>query len=250
MDAAVAGQRPGDGLARVAVQRAALAGRPQQPLLVGLPVHGDQVLAEFGEQPDGHRPAADVRPGAALGGDGTADQQGAVVEFGAGLDGAQGRRGVGGQFEPALDHRPAGAAAYQARVGAAAEQQAEAGHHHGLAGAGLAGDDGEPRCQFDHGVLDDTKISYPHLVQHGDDLTRFRPRRATSGNPAPSSSSVPGLVRRLPRCSLRHRAQPQEVLRERADGQRVGDGADAGGAAEQDADDQHGQLDAGADQAQ
>ena len=57
----VLGQRYGDGVARVPVERLALPGRAQQSLLVGLAVHRDEVVGEFGEQPHRHGTAADVR---------------------------------------------------------------------------------------------------------------------------------------------------------------------------------------------
>ncbi len=242
VDPPVAGQRPGDGLARVAVQRAALAGGAQQALLVGLAVHGDQLLAEFGEQPDRHGPAADVGARAPLGGDRPADQQRTVVQLGPRLQGAGGRRGPGGQPDPPLHHGPVGAAPHQPGVGPATEQQPEAGHHHGLARTCFARHRCEARCQFDHRVIDDAKIPYPHLVQHGDDLTRFHPHRATSPGPERASSSLP--------VQLRHCAPPHEELCQRPDRERVGDRPDPRRAAQQDSDHQHRQLDTGADQPQ
>ena len=49
--------RPGEP-----VERLALPARPQQLLLVGLPVHGHQVVGQVGEQRDGDRPAAREGP--------------------------------------------------------------------------------------------------------------------------------------------------------------------------------------------
>ncbi len=49
--------------------------------------------------------------------------------------------------EPALDPRFGRAVAHQLRIGAAARQQVERVDDQGLARAGLAGDDGQPRAQ-------------------------------------------------------------------------------------------------------
>ena len=43
----------------------------------------------------------------------------------------------------------AGARPDHPAVGAPAEEQPQRGHHHGLAGPGLAGDDGEPRPELE-----------------------------------------------------------------------------------------------------
>ena len=133
--------------AGVAVEGAALLGRPGQPQLVGLAVHGEQALGELGDHADRDAAAAEEGPGPALGAHRAGEDQAAVVVgVGAGVGGALPRPGEsGGQHEPALDPGPAGGAD-PAGVGPAAEEQGQAGDHHGLAGAGLAGDDGEARC--------------------------------------------------------------------------------------------------------
>ena len=59
----------GDLLAAEPVERLALRPGLQQPVLVGLAVHGDERLGDLGERRDRHRGAADERAGAALGGD-------------------------------------------------------------------------------------------------------------------------------------------------------------------------------------
>lgn len=59
---AVGGERYGDGLAGVPVERAALPGGLEQALLVGLAVDGDELVGELGEQPDGHGAPAEVGP--------------------------------------------------------------------------------------------------------------------------------------------------------------------------------------------
>ena len=78
-------------VARVPVQGLPLPGGLQQPLLVGLAVHGHEFVREFGEHAHRHGPAAEMGARAPLGGDGTADQQRTVVEFGARLLGPHAR---------------------------------------------------------------------------------------------------------------------------------------------------------------
>ena len=71
-----------------AVEGGPLLRRPQQAQLIGLPMHGDQVLAERPEQPDRHAPATQMRPRAALYRHRAAGQQRAVVvALRAGLEG-------------------------------------------------------------------------------------------------------------------------------------------------------------------
>ncbi len=173
-------QRDGDGIARVPVEGLPLPGRPQQPLLVGLPVYGNQVVRELGEQADGHGAAADVGARAPLGGHGPADQQGAVLELGPGLLRAYGGRRAGAHDDAALHDRRLGPDPYQGRVGATAEQQAEAGDDHRLARAGLAGHRGETGRQLDHRVVDDPERPYPHLLKHGTTIPRFHRCDVTS----------------------------------------------------------------------
>lgn len=122
-------------------------------------------------------------PGAALRGNGTADEQDAVVQLGPRLLGPPGRRGARGHTDPAFDDRRLRAHPYEGRVRAPAQQQAQAGDHHRLARAGLTRHRGESGRQLDHRVVDDPERPYPHLLQHGHDLTRSRTRCATA--PAP-----------------------------------------------------------------
>ena len=81
--------------AGVAVQGTALLGRPGQPQLVGLPVHGEQPLGQLGDHPDRHAAAAEEGPRPALGAHRAGEDQAAVVVgVGAGVGGALPRRGV------------------------------------------------------------------------------------------------------------------------------------------------------------
>ena len=113
-------------------------------MLVGLPVHDDELLAELAEHADGRAAAADdarLRPSAET------------------ERPRRARRAVERRRRPratrsatapssATSQRPSthaccAARAHGAGVGALAEQQAEGGHDHRLARAGLAGDGGE-----------------------------------------------------------------------------------------------------------
>ncbi len=176
----VLGERDGDGVPGVTVQCLALPGRAQQALLIGLAVHGDQIVRQLAQQADRYGPAAQMGARAALGGDGAADQQRPVVQLRAGLLGPQGRRSRGGDGDPALHHGRSGADPHQGGIRAPAEQQAEAGDDHGLTRARLAGHRREARGQLDNGVVNDAQGPDPHLLQHGYDHTRSGGRPATA----------------------------------------------------------------------
>ena len=151
------------------VERGALLGRAEQPQLVGLAVYGDDGRAHLGEHPGRDGPPAHVRPRPALGGHGAAEQHGAVVvDLAAGLldAGLDHRRRRPGQPQPALHDRPSGVGPDPTAVGPAAEEQAEAGDHHRLTGAGLARDHGEAGPEGKGGVGDDAETGDAELVQH------------------------------------------------------------------------------------
>ncbi len=191
----VLGEGHGDGVARVPVERLPLPGGAQQPLLVGLAVHGDEVVRQLAQEPHGHAATAHVGARAALGGEGAADEQGAVVQFGARLLGPYGDGRGAVDDQPALDDRRLGADAHERGVGAPAEQQPEAGDDHRLAGAGLAGHRGETGRQLDHRVVNDAQGPDPHLLQHGYDHTRFRGPLATASptdRPGDGPATGPG----------------------------------------------------------
>ena len=69
VEVGVGGEQRGDGRPREPVECVALGARPQQPVLVGLAVHGDQRLGDLREPRDGHRRAADEGARTALRGD-------------------------------------------------------------------------------------------------------------------------------------------------------------------------------------
>ena len=153
--------------ARVLVERLALPAWLEQLLLVGLAVHGDQVVGQVREQRHRHGAAAGERPGPALGRYRPGQHQRAVlVEFAAGLldlpGDLAGRLGA----EPALHGGALLAGPDPRRVRAAAEQQAEPGHHHRLARAGLAGQRGETGRQLEQRVVDDPEPGDAHFLKH------------------------------------------------------------------------------------
>ena len=103
------------------------AGRAEQPLLVGLAVHGDEVARRGRQAPHRHGPAAEVGPAAALGRDGAGEEQRVVVELRPGLARAAAAAARG------LDRRPGPRPARavvpvrtSSGVGARPEQQPEA----------------------------------------------------------------------------------------------------------------------------
>jgi hypothetical protein len=110
-----------------------------------------------------------VRPRAALGGNRAAQQhRSVVVDLAAGLldTGLDHRRRRTDQPQAAFDHGAAGVGPDAATVGPAAEEQAQAGDHHGLAGAGLTRDHGEAGPEGKGGVGDDAETGDADLVQH------------------------------------------------------------------------------------
>ena len=162
----VAGQHRLDRVPGEPVQQLALAVRRAEPGLLRLAVDGDQRLGHAGADRGGHLGAAQVGPRPTRRRDVPGDQQLAVLELGAGRDGRGQELGPVGHGEAALDPGPLGAAADRLGIGPATEQQAEAGDHHGLAGAGLAGDDGEPGVQLERGLADHAEVGDAQLSQH------------------------------------------------------------------------------------
>jgi hypothetical protein len=138
-------------------------------------VHREQPVGQLGEHADRHRPAAEVRPGAALLGHGTGDdERSVVIGLGAGVDRPGQRGGTLGQPQPALDQRLPGVGAHPGGVGPAAEQQVQTGDDHRLAGSGLAGDHGQPGAQVEGGVVDHAETADAHLLEHGPQPIRLR----------------------------------------------------------------------------
>ena len=115
----------GEGCATVIVQNHPMLVGTTQPPLVGLPVHGDQELAEFPEDGDGSLAPPDVRFAAPLVGDGAGEDQ-VVGELRARRGGAVPGHVVGRDLNLALDDRLGPAVAHHAGVPARSEQQPEA----------------------------------------------------------------------------------------------------------------------------
>ncbi len=78
--------------------------------------------------------------------------------------------------EHGLDERLLGARPHQALLALLAEQQADALREQGLAGAGLAGDDVEPRSELEPRPGDEHEIVDRKFSEHG----RARPARGRS----------------------------------------------------------------------
>ena len=133
-------------------------------MLVGLAVHGDERLADPRQRRRGHRGAAQEGARATLGGDLPAQQQLAGLDLTAVLLGDLAEARVG--TDDALDAGRTSAGAHRAGVGPAAQQEPERGDEHGLAGAGLAGDHGQPLAELEHGLLDDAQGADPDLLDH------------------------------------------------------------------------------------
>ncbi len=102
------------------------------------------------------------RPSAVTG----AHQNQAILGVGPRLDGALRGRVPGRDLDHALDDCGTRASADQAGVGTRAEQQAEPGDDHGLARAGLTGDDVQAGVQLQDGVIDDPEVLDADLLQH------------------------------------------------------------------------------------
>ena len=153
-------------------------------MLVGLAVHRDQRVADARQRGRGHRGPAEEGARATLGGDLPAEQQLAGLDLAAVLVGDRGQRRASAR-DHALDAGGPGAGAHGAGVGATAQQQPERGHQHGLAGAGLAGDHGQPVAELEHRLVDHAERADPDLLDHGAPVTG--PRRAGAARPRRAS---------------------------------------------------------------
>ncbi len=195
--ALVVGHDGGQGRAGELVQRLPLLGGAQQLLLVGLAVHGHQVIGQADQQRHGHRAAAGVRPGPAFGRHRAAHDQGAavVVQLAPGVKHLLRGGPVRLDPQPPFDGGPVRAGPDPCRVGPAAEHQAEAGHDHGLAGPGLAGHHGEPGRELKDGILDHPKAGDPDFLKHrrGAPLSRLvlRPGPSARASRPPGGRTWP-----------------------------------------------------------
>ena len=92
-----------------------------------------------------------------------------------------------GDQQPPLHRGPRRARPHPRRVGPAAEQQPERRHDHGLPGAGLAGQRGEPGRKLEHRVVDDAEAGDPDFLKHA----RLRPPRYGRASPPRAGRTWP-----------------------------------------------------------
>ncbi len=120
--------------------------RRAQPELIALPVHGDQLVRPARRAPppapSGPPDGPGCGPRRSRSATGSARRRPRSHRRPRAARSATGRVRV--DPHPPLDAGTGLARADRAGVGSAAEQQAEPGHHHGLASTGLAGDHGQP----------------------------------------------------------------------------------------------------------
>ena len=162
-DAAVA-DRVGAG---EAVEGIALRRGLQQPMLVGLSVHGDEWVDEGRERRRGHGDATGVGTRPAFGGDLPGDEETAVLDIAAQLLDHGAQLGAGGlEVDQALDAGRLRTGAHGTGVGPSTEQEAERRDDHGLARSGLTGDHGQARRYVEHRLLDHPKRGDPQLLKH------------------------------------------------------------------------------------
>ena len=158
-------QRP--RVPREPVEHLAVPGGCEQPPLVGLAVHGDEVLGQLGEHADRGRPAADVGARAARRTDRAGQHQHVVVELRRRRPARRGRPAGRVDQHPALDDRlgrrrrapaPESARPPSSRPSPVTTMVLPAPVSpvtHGQAGV-----------QLEHGVVDDAEAADAHLLQH------------------------------------------------------------------------------------
>jgi hypothetical protein len=166
VNSGVSTQPPDQFLSRVPVEGGALAAGLQQPLLIGLAVHGDQIVGEIDQRADRNGAATGVRTGTPLGRHHSGDDQRVVIEIAAELGQPLGDLALRVDHDPAFDERSVGARPDPLRVGPPTEQQSQTGDHHGLPGACLAGDHVESRGQVEDRLLDDPEALDSDLLDH------------------------------------------------------------------------------------
>jgi hypothetical protein len=136
-----------------------------------LAVHHHQGFADLGE--DAHRggPAAQESAAASVRTQPAGqDQFRAAVELfrlGTRLQGTLDRGMAGVEFQHCLGSCAFGAAPDGTGVRPGAEEEADGGDHHGLAGAGLAGHHAQPGAQRQCCVSDDAQIADSQFFKHG-----------------------------------------------------------------------------------
>ncbi len=149
---------------RKAVEQVELGPRFQEPLLLVLAVHVDEVIAEALQQPHRHRRVVDERAVAPGARELSADHQLAVL-------GRQPRRVQDGRdpriavdVEHGFHHGHIGVRPDHVGLGSRAPNEENRVDKDGFAGAGLAGEDVEPRFERNGRRLDDRDIADPQLA--------------------------------------------------------------------------------------
>ena len=146
-----------------AVEDLQLGGGEGQLAMLVLAVEGEQALPQAPQVGDGGGAAVDVRAGAPVGAH--APREHDLLGVGGEQLAALAVQ-LRGQREAALDIGLGGPGAHDPGARAPAEQQVEGVREHGLAGAGLAGEDVQPRRQLELGPLDQQQVLDAQLVQH------------------------------------------------------------------------------------
>jgi hypothetical protein len=146
---AVLGQHVAQWLPGERVEGVPLCRGAEQSVLVGLSVHRHELIGDLGQQRRRHGGSAGEGPGPTLRRERSGQHDHPVVEPSAGFGDGVGDAGALGNRDARLHPGPAVAGADEAEVGPVAPQQAERGDHHGLPGAGLAGDDGESLAELE-----------------------------------------------------------------------------------------------------
>ena len=174
--------RLGDVRTGEPVEGRALCSGLQEPVLVGLTVHGDQRLGDLGQYGHGHRGSAHPGPGTPLGRDVAGQHDPVLLDLSPGLLDGVVEAGQAGRGHDPLDARAGGARAHCTGVGATAQQEPEGRDDHRLAGPGLTGDHGQAGPELERRGVDDAEGRDPQLLKH-------RTRRCRVGGAPPRRAS-------------------------------------------------------------
>ena len=137
---------------------------PEQEVLM-LRMDVDEVAAELAQQGQLHGRVVDEGTALACGVDLASDDGGAGVVLEVVL-GKEGFEVIGGDVELCLDDALAGTAAHGLGVGSLAEDETEGAHDDGLAGACLAGDDGEALARVELEMIDEGVVLDSQELKH------------------------------------------------------------------------------------
>ena len=152
-------------LAQVLIEQLALCAALHQMLELLLAVDFDEEFGEFAQRLNRHQLAVDIGARAAVRADHAAHDDLAVVLDGLRLEPAQ--RAVGQPGETRGHFGALGALTHHIAGAAASGDQQQGVHHDGLAGAGFAGQGGEPRTELELRLIDDDEIAQLEMREHG-----------------------------------------------------------------------------------